>query len=119
AGLSVPLPKAEVGFIAASRADEVVGSCGVAEFRPALGAPVLHYAGFAHEGLEALRLAHGCVGRMPEQRIVSTAGDIEAGFSPFFERLKRSKGSANVKVDKPQGAQSRQALRRGGFGRGT
>src|SRR6185295_4804103 len=98
---------------------KIVAGRRMTEFRPALGAPVFDVAGFTHEGLEAFGLSHGGVGGMPEERIVGATGDVKAGFSPLFKWLKSPKGSAHVKVDKPQDAQSRKALGRGGFGGGT
>jgi hypothetical protein len=38
-------------------AGEIVVGDGVAEFRPAARTPIFDKVGFAHEGLEALRLA--------------------------------------------------------------
>jgi len=45
---------------------EIVAGGGMAEFRPAFGAPVFDEACLADEPLEAFRLADGRVRRMPQ-----------------------------------------------------
>ena len=49
------------GGRATSIADEIVAGGGVAEWWPALGAPVIDHAGLANERLEAFGLAYGSV----------------------------------------------------------
>ena len=50
-----------------SIADEIVGAHGAAEFRPTAHAPIVGETSLARKRLEALRLAHRRIRRMPKK----------------------------------------------------
>src|SRR5262245_35527606 len=88
-----------VAWPVGSLADEVVGADRMADFRPALCAPVLDEAGLAHIGPEAFHLAHRRVRGVPEQG--KRARIKEAGVTPFFILLKRAALGSDVEINEP------------------
>src|SRR5262245_29153640 len=84
----------------------------MAEWRPALDAPIVNYSCVADIGLEALGLAHRRVGRMPKQG--ERANVLTSASEDVFIRLHNELGRASVNVDEVQAVETtikpRQAL---------
>src|SRR5262249_6810644 len=96
---------------AASTALEIVACGGMAEWRPAVHAPVIDKAQAAHMRLEPLGLAHRGQGGVPDQR--QLAKTPEALLSFAFIKLKSAFGSANMKVNPAELAKRWKVLRLG------
>src|SRR5262245_22605517 len=100
-----------VAWPVGSLADEVVGADRMADFRPALCAPVLDEAGLAHIGPEAFHLAHRRVRGVPEQR--NQTRPKETSFALYFILLKGPAFGSDVKINEPCPPQAWKVLRRG------
>src|ERR1700694_387806 len=88
----------------------------MAEFGPALRAPVIDEARLAHDRLEPLRLAHRGIGGTPERSSVDRRKVTRVDIA--FIKIENTAGGSNVKVDPVQIPQAREGLRRGRGRRG-
>src|ERR1051326_6247024 len=93
-----------------SIAGEIIRTDGMAQIRPALGAPIVDETSPARVGLEALRLAHGGVCGMPERFRIARTGDI-AAVLPSLVKLKDALGCPYIEIDECERPERWQALR--------
>ena len=67
-------------------ADKIVGGCGLAEFRPALHAPLIDVTGLAHQSFEALRLAQYGVRVAPKEGTEDAMAIWPGGMRPKISK---------------------------------
>src|SRR2546428_7343074 len=92
-------------------ADEIVAGRGVAEVRPAPGAPVIDKAHLSHQGPEPLRFAQLRISGGPEDTGLGCGTENSCVGQTLIE-IERSIGSPDVEIDKSEPTLAQDSLRR-------